>query len=312
MPDIVISEFMDRQVVEQMARDYDVHYDPDLVDKASALKRLVADARGLVVRNRTQVGPALLDAAPKLRVVGRLGVGLDNIDLSECEKRGVEVCPATGANDDSVAEWVIAAVMVLIRGAFFSIGEILEGKWPRGKCIGRETAGKTLGLIGFGAIARKTASRAQVLGMKVLAHDPFIPEKEPCWESVSRMATLDALLASADAVSLHVPLTDNTRHLINAKAILRMKKGAMLINSSRGGVVDEAAMLEALSSGHLGGAALDVYETEPLTREAAEKFGGLKNLLLTPHIGGVTVESNERVSRVTLDNVRRILEAPQK
>ena len=308
MPEIVISEFMDQAAVESASSNYDIHYDPDLVDNVDQLKELLKDALALVVRNRTQVNGELLDAAPRLRVIGRLGVGLDNIDLPECRRRGVEVCPATGANDDSVAEWVIVAVMTLLRGAFLSAAEILEGRWPRGKCIGRETAGKTLGLIGFGPIARNTAARARSLGMKVVAHDPFVAAGDPAWGFVSRMDSLEALLTAADAVSVHVPLTDDTRHLIDAAAMSRMKKGAVLINSARGGVVDERAMVEALSTGHLGGAALDVYETEPLTREAGEIFGKLDNLLLTPHIGGVTLESNVRVSNVTMENVLRVLE----
>ncbi len=312
MSDIVISEFMVKTAVDGMAADYEVHYDPDLVDKRSELKQLLSDARALVVRNRTQVNTELLSAAPRLQVVGRLGVGLDNIDLAECEKRGVTVCPATGANDDSVAEWVIVAVMALLRGAFLFRGEILEGEWPRARCIGRETAGKTLGLIGFGAIARKTASRAQALGMDVIAYDPFVPAEDSAWKHVSRMTSLDDLLGAADAVSLHVPLTDETRHLIDASALAKMKEGSVLINSSRGGVVDEKAMVEALKSGRLAGAGLDVYETEPLTKEAGGIFAKLNNLLLTPHIGGVTMESNERVSKLTMENVRRVLEGVSK
>jgi (S)-sulfolactate dehydrogenase len=308
LPDIVLSEFMDRTAADSASSDYDIHYDPGLVDNADQLKELLKDARALVVRNRTQVNSELLEAAPRLRVIGRLGVGLDNIDLPECRRRGVEVCPATGANDDSVAEWVIVAVMTLLRGAFLSAAEILDGRWPRADCIGRETAGKTLGLIGFGAIARKTAARAASLGMKVVAHDPFVAAGDPAWDFVSRMDSLEALLSAADAVSVHVPLTDDTRHLIDAEAMAKMKKEAVLINSARGGVVDERAMVEALATGHLGGAAMDVYETEPLTREAAEIFAGLDNLLLTPHIGGVTLESNVRVSKVTMENVRRVLE----
>jgi len=308
MPDIVISEFMDQAAIDSASANYGIHYDPDLVNHVDQLKELLQDALALVVRNRTQVNSEILDAAPKLRVIGRLGVGLDNIDLPECRRRGVEVCPATGANDDSVAEWAIVAVMTLLRGAFLSAAEILDGRWPRTKCVGRETAGKTLGLIGFGAIARKTAARAGFLGMKVVAHDPYIAAGDPAWDLVSRMDRLEDLLAASDAVSVHVPLTDDTRHLIDAKAMAKMKKGAVLINSARGGVVDEKAMVEALSTGQLGGAALDVYETEPLTAKAAEIFAGLDNLLLTPHIGGVTLESNVRVSNVTMENVRRVLE----
>ena len=308
MPDIVISEFMDQAAVKEAAASYDVYYDPDLADKPDDLKRLLTSARALVVRNRTRVDSDLLDAGPQLQVVGRLGVGLDNIDLAACRDRSVMVCPATGANDDSVAEWVVAAIMILLRGAFLSINAILDGLWPRPACIGRETAGKMLGLIGFGAIARKTAARAKALGMTVTAYDPYVPEADPCWKLASRARDLKGLLGGADVVSLHVPLTEDTRRLINTEAIAAMKEGAVLINSSRGAVIDEKVVADALADGRLAGAALDVYETEPLTREAGRMFTGLKNLLLTPHIAGVTLESNRRVSKVTMDNVRRVLE----
>jgi (S)-sulfolactate dehydrogenase len=308
MPDIIISEFMDTLAVEAAARDYDVHYDPDLVDRPEELKELLADSRGLVVRNRTQVNPELLKAAPHLKVVGRLGVGLDNIDLKACQERGVTVCPATGANDAAVAEWVIVSVMTLLRGSFFFRRKMIRGEWPRSQAMGHETAGKTLGLVGFGQIARKTAKLAQSLGMTVVAFDPYVSADDSCWEGFLKIDELAELLGQSDAVSLHVPLNDATRHLLDADAMAQLKKGAVLVNAARGGVVDEKALVAALKSQHIAGASLDVYETEPLTKAAATQFADLPNLLLTPHIGGVTVESNQRVSQVTMANVCRVLE----
>ncbi len=258
--------------------------------------------RALIVRNRTQVRGALLDAAPELTCVGRLGVGLDNIDLAACEGRGVAVYPATGANNLSVAEYAIGTAMALLRGAYAANEEMIAGDWPRQSCAGRELSGKVLGLVGFGAIARDTAARARALGMEVAAFDPFVPADDPVWRTAGRL-DLDALLATADVVSLHVPLTDGTRHLIDAPRIAAMKPGAILINAARGGVVDEAAVAAALRAGHLGGAALDVFETEPLTAGAATIFAGVPNLILTPHIAGVTVESNTRVSELVADRV---------
>ena len=309
MPDIVISEFMDQAAVDSAARDFDVLYDAELVDRLEDLKAQLAEARGLVVRNRTKVTTEILDAAPKLKVVGRLGVGLDNIDLKACEQRGVKVCPATGANDLAVAEWVIASSMILFRGAFLLNREMLAGQWPRTKAMGRETAGKKLGLVGYGNIAKVTAGLAKALGMDVAAFDPFVPADDPAWEKAERFEDLDSLLAACDAISLHVPLTDSTRNLIDAAAISKMGKGAVLLNAARGGVVDEKAMVEALKSGHLGGAAMDVYTSEPLAAEAAEMFKDVPNLLMTPHIGGVTIESNVRVSALTMENVIRELGA---
>lgn len=311
MPDIVISEFMDTTAVEATARDYDVYYDPQLVDRPEELKKLLLDSRAIVVRNRTRVSTELLLAAPILKVVGRLGVGLDNIDLEACQERAVTVCPATGANDAAVAEWVIVSVMTLFRGSFFFREQMLNGEWPRSGAMGHETAGKTLGLVGFGQIARVTAKLAKLLGMTVVAYDPFVPGDDPCWAGCLKIDELGELLGQSDAVSLHVPLNDGTRHLLDAGAMARMKKGAVLVNAARGGVVDEQAMVAALKSGHIAGAALDVYETEPLNRSAAAQFADLPNLILTPHIGGVTVESNRRVSQVTMANVRRVLEASE-
>ncbi len=308
MVDIVICEFMDEAYIDKIATGYDAHYDPSLVDNLDRLKAFLENALALVVRNRTQVNQELLDSAPKLKVVGRLGVGLDNIDLAACEKRGVAVCPATGANDASVAEWVITSLMMLLRKAFLSRSQMLAGEWPRQQSMGCETAGKTLGLIGFGRIARETAIRAKALGMEIIAVDPYISADDRCWEEVKRMDHLSDLLPMADAVSLHVPLTETTHHLINAEAIALMKPGSILINAARGGTVDEKALVEALRANHIGGAALDVFETEPLTEAAAALFDGIPNLVLTPHIAGISVESNQRVSQVTMKNVCRVLE----
>lgn len=307
MADIVISEFMDEEYIEETAKGYETHYDPNLVDNPDELKGFLKNAQALVVRNRTQVSQELLNAAPKLKVVGRLGVGLDNIDLKACDKRGVVVCPATGANDASVAEWVITSLMMLLRGAFFSTSQMLAGKWPRQQSMGCETAGKILGLIGFGRIARETAKRAKALGMEIIAFDPYISADDRCWQDTKKMDGLSELLPIADVVSLHVPLSESTHHLINSEAIAQMKPGSILINAARGGTVDEKALVEALKSNKLGGAALDVFETEPLTESAAALFAGVPNLVLTPHIAGITVESNQRVSQVTMKNVCKVL-----
>ncbi len=307
MADIVITEFMDEESVDALAADYNVVYDPGLVDRPDKIRNLVSDARGLIVRNRTRVDTELLDAAPLLRVVGRLGVGLDNIDLDACSARGVAVCPATGANDIAVAEYVIGAAMLLLRTAFVNSDAVQKGEWPRQQSMGREVFGKQLGLIGCGGIARQTAQRALALGMSIAAYDPLISSENNVWAKIHRCTKVDDLLAQADIVSLHVPLTPDTRNLVDQRFIRGMRQGAILINTSRGGVVDEIALVDALRSGALGGAALDVFAEEPLSVVAGARFEDLPNLLLTPHIGGVTEESNGRVSQVTADNVRKYL-----
>ena len=307
MPDIVITEFMDEAAVGRLKARHDTLYDPALVDRPDELRGLIASARALIVRNRTQVRGVLLEAAPRLRCVGRLGVGLDNIDVAACKANGIAVFPATGANDLSVAEYVITTATALLRGAYFSSADVAAGKWPRQKLIGRELAGHTMGLVGFGSIAREVGWRAQALGMSVVAYDPLLDAAHPAWQ-LARNVSLDGVLALADVVSLHVPLTDATRNMIGAKQLAAMKPGAILINAARGGVVDEAALADALKDGQLGGAALDVFETEPLSAEAGAKFAGIANLILTPHIAGVTEESNVRVSELIADVVLSHLE----
>ena len=308
MAEIVISEFMDEAAIRASFGGRDVLYDPKLVDDAPRLAAAVRDARALIVRNRTQVRGALLEAAPRLEVVGRLGVGLDNIDVAACEARGIAVYPATGANDLSVAEYVITAALMLLRRAWFATGRVAAGEWPRTELMGRELADKRLGLVGYGAIARVTARMARDLGMSVAAYDPLLPAEHAAWAHAIRQP-LTELLKDSDVVSLHVPLTDATRNMIDARAIATMRRGAILVNAARGGVVDEAALCESLRSGHLGGAALDVFAREPIDAAAGALFAGVPNLILTPHIAGVTDESNVRVSAVTAEAVARHLGA---
>lgn len=300
---IVISEFMDDAAVTRLAAKHDTLYDEGLVDRPDALAAALANADALIVRNRTKVDRNLLAAAPAVKVVGRLGVGLDNIDVDACRERGIEVIPATGANALAVAEYVIAAAMLLLRGAYASSAAVAGGEWPRAMLSnGRELAGKTLGVVGFGGIGRLAGRLGRTLGMRVISFDAQIAPYARIWSDEATAAYgLDALLAEADVVTLHVPLTDATRHLIDATRLAQMKPGAILINTARGGVVDEAAVAAALKAGQLGGAALDVFEQEPLA--AGSPLADCPNLLLTPHVAGVTAESNTRVSAMIADKV---------
>ena len=304
---IVVAEFMDERAVAQLAAVHDVLHDAALVDDAPRLLREAAGADALIVRNRTQVRGPLLAAMARCKVVGRLGVGLDNIDVEACAARGIAVIAATGANALSVAEYVIAASMLLLRGAYASTADVAAGRWPRAALSGgREIAGKTMGLIGFGSIGQRSAALAKAVGMRVVAFDPALPAGHRAYEDAGiEPMSFDALVATADVISLHVPLVDATRGLFDARRIAAMKRGAVLINSARGGIVDEAAVAAALASGQLGGAALDVFAVEPLS--AAHPFADGPNLLLTPHIAGVSVESNERVSFLIAEKVLEAL-----
>lgn len=306
MAEIVISEFMDENAVAELGASFDVLYDKTLVDRPGDLLAALPGCRALIVRNRTQVRGGLLEAAQGLRVVGRLGVGLDNIDCAGCRARGIAVVPATGANNVAVAEYVLTALLLLARGCHAGTGTVAAGEWPRERMVGGEICGKTLGLVGFGGIAREVAARARPCGMRIMAYDPYLPADAPDWERLGvEAAPLDALLSRADAVSLHVPLTADTRGLFDAARLAGMKPGAFLVNTSRGGIVDEAALADALASGHLGGAMADVFAQEPLP--AGSPLATAPNCVLTPHIAGVTRESNVRVSSVVARKVAAVL-----
>jgi (S)-sulfolactate dehydrogenase len=303
MSRIVVTEFMDERAVARLRARHDVLHDPKLVDDAARLLKEAAGCDALIVRNRTQVRGDLLAALARCTVVGRLGVGLDNIDVAGCEARSIVVIPATGANAQSVAEHVITTAMLLLRGAYAATAEVAAGAWPRAALSnGREIGGKTLGLVGFGSIGQLTSRLARGVGMEVAAFDAMMDADHPAFAATgARCAGLDEVISMSDVVSLHVPLVDSTRGLIDASRIAAMKRGAVLVNTARGGIVDEAALAAALKSGHLGGAAIDVFHTEPLP--ATPYFQGCPNLILTPHIAGVSTESSERVSELIATKV---------
>lgn len=308
MTEIVITEFMDQAVVDDLRAEFDVHWDCELWNKTDECLALMANARAIAVRNRTEVNRRMLDAAPNLQVVARLGVGLDNIDIEACKRRGIEVCPAIGANAVSVAEYVIATAMILLRGrALRSTSRLAAGKWPRQELgHGREIAGKTLGIVGFGSIGQATGERGRAMAMEVMAHDLLLPEDARAWAN-ARSVSLTTLVSSADVITLHCPLTPETRGLIGAAQFEQMKPGAILINAARGGIVDEPACAAALACGHLGGAALDTFQNEPIQPAAAKLFEGLPNIILSPHIAGITEEANKRISEIAAQNMTRVL-----
>lgn len=298
-PRVVISEFIAPEGLARLEATVDVVADATLVGDRARLLAAVADADALLVRDRTQVDAELLAAAPRLRVVGRLGVGTDNLDLEALEARGVTVRLATGANAVSVAEHVIGALLFLSRPSFTATGRVIAGEWPRPELIGRELSGRTLGLLGFGATARAVAQRAAALGMAIVASDPVVTDAGPGVELLAP----EELFAAADALSVHAPLLPSTRGLVGTSAIARMPEGALLVDTSRGGVVDHDAVLAALRSGHLAGAALDVHPVEPVDATTGARYADVPGLLLTPHLAGVTHESNTRISTMIADAV---------
>ena len=294
---ILITEFMDEDAVNLLKKKYDVYYDISLAEDSNSLVKLINKMKALIVRNKTLVTRELIENAPNLTCVGRLGVGLDNIDLNACEEQNITVYPALGANSHSVAEYVICASMLLLRKAYFKKNEMIAGNWPRQESSGSEVYGKTLGLIGFGDIAQKTRDLALGLGMKTVAYDPYLDKDSNVWKETKNL-DLDNLLSISDIISLHIPLTEETKNLLDQKKLRLIKKSSVIINAARGGVIDENQLAKLLKENKIAGAALDVFNNEPVKQEYAKKFEGIDNLILTPHVGGVTKESNKRVSEL--------------
>ena len=302
MTRVIITEFMDESEVSRLSSHHEVLYNPDLHSNINSLLDSITDTQALIIRNKTLVNRELIDASKDLRVIGRLGVGLDNIDTTYCREKGISIVIADGANTDSVAEYVVTGLLVLFRGIMDSTSRIINGEWPRGDFIGTEVKGKTLGIVGLGSIGRAVAQKVKLLGRRVVGTDVNIEKDDPVWGEFNvQYREFSDLVRISDAVTMHVPLNNDTKGLFDDYALQNMRKGAILINTSRGGIVDEDALVKYLKNGHLGGAMLDVFESEPLTE--SRPFAGLPNLILTPHIAGVTVESNRRVSCMIVDQV---------
>jgi len=309
MSPILISEFITRQALETLRSQHEVVYEPELYKDRTALIAAMQNIEALIVRNLTQVNEEVLASASSLRVIGRLGVGLENIELPACAVRNIKVIPATGANAESVAEYVVGAAVALTRGFIPATIATLEGQWPRPRFSSyHEFLGKTIGVVGFGSIGRVVAKKAHAFGLQCLAYDPMLSSNSIELDGFSvPLLPLNNLLAKSDVITLHLPFLPETKNLFNADTLDQMKQGACLINTARGGIVDERALAERLRSGMLGGAAMDVFSTEPA--KDLSHFAGIENLILTPHIAGVTHESNERVSQMIADEVNRFLGA---
>ena len=263
----------------------------------------VADLDAIIVRSATKVRKEMIDAAKNLKAIGRAGVGLDNIDVEYAKSKGIRVINTPGATSISVAELTIGLILAVMRKIAYADREMRKGAWPKKRCKGIEMYGKTLGIIGIGRIGREVAKRGRALGMKVIYYDVYRPDEATERELGVEFRDLESLLSEADVITLHVPLVPETRHMINAERIAKMKDGAILINAARGGIVDEDALYEALKSGKLYGAALDVYENEPLK---GSKLFELDNVVLTPHIGA---QAKEGQTRAGIEVAQKIAEA---
>lgn len=261
-------------------------------------------ASGLIVRSATKVDASMIDRANSLQVVGRAGVGVDNIDVAAATERGIAVFNAPGGNTIAAAELTMALMLSLVRRVTEADRSIRAGVWDRASFRGVELRGRKLGLIGAGRIGSEVARRCKVFGMEVMVCDPYLPPVR-AEELGVRFVELDEILETADVISLHVPLSDETRHMIDAEAMRRMKKKAFLINASRGGVIVEDDLARALKNGVIAGAALDVYEDEPLSSDSPLRDA--PNMVLTPHLGASTKEAQVSVAREVALAVRKAL-----
>jgi D-3-phosphoglycerate dehydrogenase / 2-oxoglutarate reductase len=258
------------------------------------LKSIIPAYDGLVIRSATRVTAEIIEAAGRLKVVGRAGIGLDNVDVAAASKRGIIVMNAPDGNSTTAAEHTIAMMLSLSRNIPQATASMKEGKWEKKRFMGRELTGKTLGIVGIGRIGSIVADRAHGLHMNVIAFDPHMP-KDMVEKLGVELVSLDELCKRADYISIHVPFTKETCHILSGNQFKLMKKGAMLIDCARGGVIDEEALYEALTAGELGGAALDVFEVEPTTRENCPLLA-LDNFICTPHLGASTSEAQENVA----------------
>ncbi|HEX5757878.1 MAG TPA: phosphoglycerate dehydrogenase [Thermoanaerobaculia bacterium] len=272
-------------------------------DERPRLPELLAEADALVVRSMTKVTAELLRAGRRLKVVGRAGVGVDNVDVEAATAMGVLVVNAPTANLLSATEHTFALLLALARNVPAADASLKGGAWERGRFQGTELQGKRLGIVGFGRIGQQVAERARAFGMEVAAYDPFLDPAVATRQRVE-LLPLDELLARADVVTLHTPLTDQTRNLLDSGHLQAMKRGALLVNCARGGLVDEAALLELLDAGHLGGAALDVFAEEPPRDLALIRH---PKVVATPHLGAQTLEAQERIATETAEMVLKAL-----
>lgn len=305
--DILISEELQSSALERLAEKYEFVSDSTLWREPNRLKAAVSETKVLLVRNQTQVTAELLQSAPKLLAVGRLGVGLDNIDVAAASRQGIVVVAPLNANATSVAEFTLGLLLALARKIPRADLTTKAGRWDRKGCTGLELAGKTLAICGLGRIGGLVASLGHAFGMRVVAFDPFVKSDSKVVQesSAALCGSIEEALATADFVSVHLPLTDDTRRLFSGRVFKSMKPGAFFINTSRGAVLDEAALLDALQSGRLAGAALDVRAVEPPA--AGSALESMPNVILTPHIASFTTEAQQRTFEAVADDVQRLL-----
>ena len=307
MTKILITEFIDSQSLQNINKKFDVIYKKDAWQNKDFLEKEIQKFDGVIVRNKTSLDKNILVNASNLKFIGRLGVGLDNIDTEYCKKNNIIVQPATGMNSDSVAEYVVNSSLTLLKKSQIINEQTLKGKWPRTSIVTKELKGKTLGLIGFGDISKKVLKLINVFDVACIAYDPFINSKQMEVDNIKKVS-FDEILNLADIISIHVPLNNETKYLFDRQAFIKMKKQPIIINSSRGGIINEKDLIDAYRNKYISGFALDVFENEPINETFYKNISNDMNCILTPHIAGVTAESNVRVSNFIIDKTNKFFE----
>lgn len=304
-PKILIADAISSRGVEELSRDNALEVLVQTGLSEAELVKVIPEFSGLVVRSETKVTAAVLEVASKLRVVGRAGVGIDNVDVDTATRRGVIVMNAPGGNTVSTAEHAFSLLLCVARKIPQADAMVRGGNWRRKEFQGVELHNKTLGVIGMGRIGSEISRRAIAFGMRILAFDPYLSATRARALQVELVDDLDELLPAVDFITIHTPLTPETHHLLNAARLARAKPGVRLINCARGGLIDEAALADALRSGQVAAAALDVFETEPLPLDSPLRE--LPNLVLTPHLGASTAEAQESVGIEIAQSIRAAL-----
>jgi len=307
MTKILITEFIDSQSLQNINKKFDVIYKKDAWQNKDFLEKEIQKFDGIIVRNKTSLDKNILINASNLKFIGRLGVGLDNIDTEYCKNNNIIVQPATGMNSDSVAEYVVNSSLTLLKKTQIINELTLQGKWPRTSIVTKELKGKILGLIGFGDISKKVLKLVNVFDVTCIAYDPFITLKQMEADSVKKVS-FDEILNLADIISIHVPLNNDTKYLFDRQVFIKMKKQPIIINTSRGGVINEIDLIDAYRNKYISGFALDVFENEPVNETFYKNISNDMNCILTPHIAGVTEESNVRVSNFIIDKTNKFFE----
>ena len=307
MTNILITEFIDSQSLQNINQEFDVIYKKDAWQNRDYLEKEIHNFDGIIIRNKTNLDESILEKAVNLKYIGRLGVGLDNINTKYCNKNNIFVQPATGMNADSVAEYVINSSLILLKKTLIVSDQTRKGNWPRNTIVTNELKGKTLGLIGFGYIAKKVFKLANSFGVSIITYDPFISSEQIESFSIKKVS-FNEILKLSDIISIHVPLSEENKYMFNNQVFSKMEKKPIIINSSRGGIINEKDLLDAYSNNIISGFALDVFENEPIDEEFYTNISKNMNCILTPHTAGVTEESNTRVSNFIIDTTNKFFQ----